>query len=492
MKHGLVLLSDQDLDAPVLPAVATVSKDDPRDDGAFSIGEGDAQTQESLWVDRPYFTGNPSVAWMADKALRVIRAGGYCQVGNELNHPIENWRGGVNAYYDLFNATRFALIDAGGDPPRLLWMPPSPGFEGWQRWVLPAAPGYAVHCYGPRQVMQATVQWYLDNTAGDLFVTECNPGAGNVFDLTAWSRDHLRPFLDWCSAQPRVRMVAYFAWRWNESARLPSSVDAAGTEVERLLRAWTPPQEAPMVTTTKGIDISNNNGVVSLTQVKAAGYQFVAIKASQDTPSGGFRDAYFASNWRVAGELGLARIAYHMTDARYASPEQSVGLVQEMVDGVGGLGAGDAVALDAELGPMPQKWFAEALDLASRVFFHLVWKYSGDWYTSQEGIENPAFERNPTWFVGAPGDAEQPGWRPVKMWQTTLPAGAVPGVAGACDVNTFMGTIAELRALGKPAAAVPPEVMAALTTLWDYAGPNVATQKAIVAVKVALGLQEAA
>jgi len=238
---ALVLLSDRDTDAPDLPGVCTVSKDDVGDHGAYALGCL-AALRGALWVDRPYYTGNPSVEWMVAKAERVIAAGGYCQVGNEPNHPDERWEGGPRAYADFFGQVA-ARVSA---PERLLHAPLSPGFDGWRAWIDQGytARLYAVHAYGSAEQMQEVVQWYLDRVAGDLFVSECNPGAGNVFDLNAWAGGPFKSFLDWCAPTPRLRLVAYFAHSWDQSPRLPSSIDARGTAVVDVLRTWRPPAAA--------------------------------------------------------------------------------------------------------------------------------------------------------------------------------------------------------------------------------------------------------
>lgn len=233
--QGLVLLSQNDADAPALPAVATVSKDDAWDDGGRGLGEA-AAAQGRLWCDRPYFTGNPSIDWMVAKIDRVTDADGWAQIGNEQNLELEGWSGGPAAWRD-FDADVRARVKR---PDRLLAMPPSPGVAGWPEWVTPAGP-FAVHAYGTLDGMRGIVEWYLENTDGQLCVTECNFGAGNAVDVDAWANDHLIPFLDWCATQPRIVAVAYFCWRWHGGPSLPTSVDAAGTAVETVIRDWRPP-----------------------------------------------------------------------------------------------------------------------------------------------------------------------------------------------------------------------------------------------------------
>lgn len=237
MKQALVILSDRDADAPRLPAVATVSKDRERPDhdhGGWQFGV-DAALAGRLWIDRPYFTGNPSPSWLVEVCRTITGIGGYCQAGNEQNHPVEGWQGGVTTWRAFWQelTTRYPSGN-------WLAMPPSPGIPGWQEWVTRDAPRLAVHAYGTLSQMQQIVNWYLANTAGELFITECNFGAGNAVDRNDWARQHLKPFLDWCGRQARVKFLSYFSFRWDQSHTLPTPVDAAGTEIITVLQNWQP------------------------------------------------------------------------------------------------------------------------------------------------------------------------------------------------------------------------------------------------------------
>ncbi len=228
---ALVLLSAADADAPTLPAVATVSKDDVGDDGARAIGVA-AASAGALWCDRPYFTGNPTVEWATERVVLNREDGGVTQLGNELNLPQEGWIGGPEGY-DAY----YTEVSMAADTP-VLYAPPSPGVPGWQEWVSRRdAPAYGVHAYGNCAQMREVVQWFLDNVTGRIYVTECNFGAGNVVDVNAWAETELAPFLDWCNTQSRIAMVAYFAWRWDQCQYLPCSLDANGTAVTPVLEA---------------------------------------------------------------------------------------------------------------------------------------------------------------------------------------------------------------------------------------------------------------
>jgi len=235
LAQGLVILSQNDADAPALPAVATVSKNEAWDDGGRALGMAAAGAGR-LWIDRPYFTGNPSVDWMVGEVNRVTAAGGVCQLGNEANLPLEGWQGGIEAWWS-FEAAVLAAVD---HPERVLAMPPSPGVPGWQDWLSSDGP-QAIHVYGDLALLKSTTEEALAETSGEIWITEVNFGAGNSVDVDAWTTDAFWPFLDWCATQPRIKAVCYFAWQWTGAPPMPTPVDAKGTSVVDALTEWTPP-----------------------------------------------------------------------------------------------------------------------------------------------------------------------------------------------------------------------------------------------------------
>lgn len=236
LRQGFVVQSDADGDAPTAPAVGTVSTvDQAWDGGAFGLGAA-AAAAGSLWVDRPYWTGTPAVGWLVERVDQSTGAGAIAQLGNEQNLAAEGWSGGPSAWFQFEDAVRAAAAQ----PERLIAMPPSPGVAGWESWVR--RPGdHACHAYGSAAEMRSTVEWFLGNTDGRVYLTECNFGAGRAVDVDAWATGELAPFLDWCSSQPRVVCCLYFAWRWHGAPELPTPVDAAGTAVEAVVRDWTAP-----------------------------------------------------------------------------------------------------------------------------------------------------------------------------------------------------------------------------------------------------------
>src|SRR4029434_3417134 len=104
----------QDTDAPATPAVATVSTlDQPWEAGGWSLGAA-AAARGTTWVDRPYFTGTPTVVWCVENADRGTAAGAWIQIGNEQNLPIEDWQGGPAAWFAFEDAVRLPPACPGG------------------------------------------------------------------------------------------------------------------------------------------------------------------------------------------------------------------------------------------------------------------------------------------------------------------------------------------------------------------------------------------
>ena len=208
---------------------------------------------------RPYFKGNPDPAWFAARARQWREKGWRVQVGNEPNHPIEEWNGGPAAYRAFFAEVRRLAPGV-----KLYWAGMSPSIEGWQEWYegAEAADGIAAHAYGAGEELRGPV-WYLRQRfpAIPLWLAEVNfgPGPGRLIDRNAWAHDELRPFLSWCAALG-VEALSYFAWKWpNPDMQTPTPVDAADTEIARVLSAWqgtAPPLPVPTPPPTGGSPVT--------------------------------------------------------------------------------------------------------------------------------------------------------------------------------------------------------------------------------------------
>lgn len=410
---------------------------------------------------RPYFKGRPDPREVATKARAWAIQGCRIQVANEPNLPMEGFGGGPDDFAEWFEDVARLAPTA-----RLYWPGMSPGVPGWEQWytgrcaevIKQYASGVVVHAYGTaREFLSALGVAVSAQLGKPLWVGECNPGAGRPFDRDAWARDELPKILDYCRAA-KVEAFCYFAYRWpTPDMALPTPVDAAGTEIERVINEWKEPTAV-----IRGIDVSNNQGYINWPSVAASGVAFAAIKASGDeTDSGRFVDTFFPDNWREAGELGLVRIAYHYAVPSKVGPAQSVSLLQEQIEKVGGLQIGDMVALDLEDPAVPSgqslaAWTGEWLALAEKVFGHAPLLYTGNYYMAEHDLYHESLGRYPLWLASWQADPPPvpSGWPKVTIWQYSS-SGRTPGVVGDCDLNRFEGTVAELRALGRQGSSEP-------------------------------------
>lgn len=73
----------------------------------------------------------------------------------------------------------------------------------------------------------------------------------------------------------------------------------------------------------RGIDVSKWQGAIDFAKVKAAGFEFVIIKAGGWSPSLGFyKDPYFEANYFGATNVGLGVGAYFYTSEYFTGKEQ--------------------------------------------------------------------------------------------------------------------------------------------------------------------------
>ena len=197
-----------------------------------------------------------------------------------------------------------------------------------------------------------------------------------------------------------------------------------------------------------GVDVSHHQGTIDWTRVAAAGHDFAICKVSQGL---GFADG----RWR-ANLAGLRRTL--LVGGGYHFLERGDGAAQaRRFRSLLGDPAGLLAALDAETpGAKADPAYAD------------VNAFCGEWYRITRGHPLLVYTGR-WWWVGHLGDPPKPpltaglwnsqyndkpfdpygGWAAETIRQYTS-AGQVPGVAGACDVNRFAGTLDGLRALTRP------------------------------------------
>lgn len=193
-------------------------------------------------------------------------------------------------------------------------------------------------------------------------------------------------------------------------------------------------------------DLSHHQAAVDLAAY-ARTHDRVVLKATEGT---GFLDPLFTTRWRQAGQLGLARVAYHYARTEFTGASEFAWFLSR-VQAAGGLGPRDWLCLDAEdtrtpAGARQQATEFTAAAVAAGHPNGLV--YTGVWYANPNRLTPDAFA--PGWrrlwlsdyTTGQPDAAiEVPaGWSRghIVARQYTDRMIGVGGISTACDYNRVM------------------------------------------------------
>lgn len=191
-------------------------------------------------------------------------------------------------------------------------------------------------------------------------------------------------------------------------------------------------------------DLSHHQAGVSV-QAYAAAHDRIALKATEGL---GYIDPTFAPRWRLAGELGLARVAYHYDRAVNDGASQ-FGWFLDAVMRAGGLRAGDMLCLDSEDTATPARASAAAAAFTHRAatLGYSGCVYTGRWYANPYGIT--AGVLHPSWrwlwlsdYTATHTDQAMPlpaGWdRAQVLARQFTDRATVPGVTGPCDYSRVL------------------------------------------------------
>lgn len=502
--HGGIEPAAADLWAPFAAGVAL-------EDNEWGESRGQLDVARSrIRVMRLWTRGNPGAGTMGEKAAIWSGAGWYVQILNEpdlnaLGPPadVEGFRGGPDEHADYL----LAAMGVAGPGHRIALTPmsPGPGQMVLKAWLSGEKTERAIagctvmlaHVYGDANRMWADLQPVLDKarTFGkQVIVSECAPAGNNPVE--AWGMGELSDFLGRVALDaPEVIAVCPFAPIWPGDP----GVDARrmlGTPVETVLRRWqashveagvvgdpghgetgghdvtgndvpvTPsPAGGSSVAELRGIDVSNHQGPsIDWGAVAGSGRSFAFIKASEDPA---YRDPHFARNWGECQRVGMVRGAYCFAQPEQATPDQSVALLEQMLNTAGGLQVGDLVALDMEAGTGNLlEWVLDwCFECEGRLGVVPV-IYSGHWFMEPHGLETSLLGRYPLWYASYQAEPPPPpaGWDRLAFWQFSA-SGTVPGVVGDCDEDVFYGSLEDLRRLGKDGAPVF-DVEAERAALW--------------------------
>lgn len=182
----------------------------------------------------------------------------------------------------------------------------------------------------------------------------------------------------------------------------------------------------------RGLDLSAHNGVPDFDAIVAAGIDFVYLKASEGTS---YRDPAFMRNYLAATRAGLAVGAYHFFRFDCDGASQADNFIAATI----GCHLALPPAIDVEQWGNPAGYDTGIIAERLRRMSAIVSARRGDilLYTNKNGVPR---------FVDAAGSPDlwicsfsmPPVQRQWRLWQHSH-RGAVDGVKGIVDLNTFNG-----------------------------------------------------
>lgn len=187
----------------------------------------------------------------------------------------------------------------------------------------------------------------------------------------------------------------------------------------------------------RGLDLSAHNGDVDFSRVRADGYEFVILKA---TEGASFKDRKFLDNVREARDAGLKVGAYHFF--RFDTPGYMQGL--NLLHSVGGRELDLPLIIDLEEWTNPNRQATPlVLDRLGEMISHLERHgYRVMLYSNKNGHTRFIRDRldgYPLWLCSLGEEPQGVKWT---LWQATH-NGRAAGVSGAVDINAFHGSRAE-------------------------------------------------
>jgi lysozyme len=196
-----------------------------------------------------------------------------------------------------------------------------------------------------------------------------------------------------------------------------------------------------------GIDVSEFQGNINWSSVKAAGKSFAIIRVSDGT---GHLDPYFAQNWSGAKSAGLIRGVYQF----FEPGEDAVAQANLLLTHMGAFGPGDLPPMidvevtggqsAATINSKIHQW-VNTIQSATGVK-PLI--YTGGWFWNPD-VQSGDFTSYPLvdsyYCSNCCPDIASP-WTKWAMWQYSS-TGSVGGISGNVDLDRFDGTLDDLNAL---------------------------------------------
>jgi lysozyme len=205
--------------------------------------------------------------------------------------------------------------------------------------------------------------------------------------------------------------------------------------------------------TVLGIDVSHHQGSVGWRGVAGSGAAFAFVQA---TDGATFVDPEFSSSWPAMKRAGLLRGAYHFFQptadlaAQQALFLQTVQLEPGDLPPVLDIEVAHGASAGALLAGMKQ-WLEAVEQATGRT--PIIYTSPGFW--KQQLGDSPDFARYPLWIANY--GVDQPdvpaAWSTWTFWQFSE-KGTMEGVGGPVDLDTFHGSLDDLRAFASGGAAI--------------------------------------
>lgn len=202
------------------------------------------------------------------------------------------------------------------------------------------------------------------------------------------------------------------------------------------------------MTTLRGVDLASYQGLPDFVQMRAAGFNFALIKATQGTS---YVNPFLHAALRAARDAGMLVAFYHFAEPGTNTPEAEAAHFLDVVGPL--LQPGDVTSLDLETGDGNlAAWALAWLQAVETAVGAKPLLYSGLWFMQPHDLTgNPELAVYGLWLAAYQAqepDAPAP-WPFIAVWQDSGGT-TVPGVVGPCDTDVFYGDESQWRAYGVP------------------------------------------
>lgn len=220
-----------------------------------------------------------------------------------------------------------------------------------------------------------------------------------------------------------------------------------------------------------GIDASKYQGNIDFAKVKAAGVQFVMLKAVSTNHTGLYIDPYFERNYAECKRLGIPVGAYYYTYAQTkAYADKELALFKKAVDGKQFEYPLVVDVEDNKLKPLSKAALTNLIEYAVKTIeswhcYAMVYTYVS--YSNTE-LDMARLAKYDLWIAHYAAVCGYKGAH--GMWQYSSTA-KVPGVTGNCDVDYAYKDYASIIKKAGLNGFLPAAPTTNEASVWDSNGP---------------------